>query len=485
MFTTLLIKEMHETLINFRFLIAAVLCVVLIPLGIYMSGKEYKYRLNEYQESVRLYHERYEKNTRSAFDAEGYRPPSPLSVFSAGLEDFIPNKILISMDDQFSVENSHGLNNPLSRIAGSFDFVFIVSTVLSMLAFIFTFGAISGEKEQGTLRLVLSNAAPRHVILLAKLTGNFLMFIVPMLVGTLAGIILMIFTGDSMPLDASMIPPITVIIVASILFLLIMFILGVYISSLTRSSVTALVMLLLVWVVLSLVIPKTSPQIAQAILPVKSLETVNMEKHNLREQFRHDSAARQRELFNRMLSNNGVSPENFNLRSEADKGVALAYENSAELAAIKQDFTSRLDGALNTVDQDYRNTLNQQEAIALTIARLSPVSCFRRVVTEVAGTGMTEITIVHENAQRFYRQVKESLYDNYVKHEYYYGNNSSTNSFENVGGNGPQLQELTSFNHTTLNQAMLTSFPDLALLGIYAILFFVLAYVSFLRYDVR
>jgi hypothetical protein len=103
----------------------------------------------------------------------------------------------------------------------------------------------------------------------------------------------------------------------------------------------------------------------------------------------------------------------------------------------------------------------------------------------VAGTGMTEIIIVHENAQRFYHQVKESLYDNYVKHEYFYGNGSSTNSFENVGGNVPQLQELTSFNHTTLNQAMQISMPDLALLGIYAILFFVLAYVSFLRYDVR
>ena len=48
------------------------------------------------------------------------------------------------------------------------DVVFIFKIVLSALAILFAYNTISGEREDGTLKLVLSNAIPRDTIVLGK-----------------------------------------------------------------------------------------------------------------------------------------------------------------------------------------------------------------------------------------------------------------------------------------------------------------------------
>ena len=57
----------------------------------------------------------------------------------------------------------------------------------SLLAVLFAFDAICGEKERGTLKVMLSNAVPRDLIILSKGIGGYLCLIVPFLVALLAG----------------------------------------------------------------------------------------------------------------------------------------------------------------------------------------------------------------------------------------------------------------------------------------------------------
>ena len=102
MLKTLILKEIHETIINMRFLIAALICIVLIPLGMYVSLKDYERSFEGYQTSMRLYQERTEGRVQPTnFEAEGYRPPSALSMFASGLENFLPDKVVTSSDGQF------------------------------------------------------------------------------------------------------------------------------------------------------------------------------------------------------------------------------------------------------------------------------------------------------------------------------------------------------------------------------------------------
>ena len=94
MFTTLLMKEIQETLQTYRFLVAAILCIVFIPLGMFVTMKNYDQRFAEYQDSESLYQKRAEGRLHYNFQAEGYRPPSKLSFFSIGLEYYLPTKVV-------------------------------------------------------------------------------------------------------------------------------------------------------------------------------------------------------------------------------------------------------------------------------------------------------------------------------------------------------------------------------------------------------
>lgn len=80
MFFTLMPKEIHETIITYRFLIALFLCLILIPLAMYVSLKDYEKRNEEYQNSMRLYQQKSEGRINPEFQAEGFCPPSRLTV---------------------------------------------------------------------------------------------------------------------------------------------------------------------------------------------------------------------------------------------------------------------------------------------------------------------------------------------------------------------------------------------------------------------
>ena len=147
MLKTLIRKEITETILDLRFVIAALLCVVLIPLGMYVSLKDYEQRLQEYQTSVQQYEQRSKETMFSGdFGAEGYRPPSPLSVFSGGLKDKLNMKVTTQYDGNYHIENLSQDENPQAVLFGKIDFAFIVGTVLSLLALIFTCRTVTGEK---------------------------------------------------------------------------------------------------------------------------------------------------------------------------------------------------------------------------------------------------------------------------------------------------------------------------------------------------
>ena len=61
------------------------------------------------------------------------------------------------------------------------DWAFIIGYVLSLIALLFTFDSVSGEREQGTLRLMLANSIPRHTVLIGKFLGALISITIPFL----------------------------------------------------------------------------------------------------------------------------------------------------------------------------------------------------------------------------------------------------------------------------------------------------------------
>ena len=65
-------------------------------------------------------------------------------------------------------------DDPILAVFRFLDLTFIIQVVLSLFAIVLTYDSISGEREQGTLRLTFANAVPRGVYLVAKLIGTWL-----------------------------------------------------------------------------------------------------------------------------------------------------------------------------------------------------------------------------------------------------------------------------------------------------------------------
>ena len=70
----------------------------------------------------------------------------------------------------------------------------MIGYVLSLIAILFTFDLISGEREHGTLRLTLANSVPRHTVLIGKFLGALVSISVPF---TLAILINLVFLSGA------------------------------------------------------------------------------------------------------------------------------------------------------------------------------------------------------------------------------------------------------------------------------------------------
>ncbi len=194
MFGTLVAKEILETVLDLRFVVATVLCVVLIPLGMYVSREDYEQRLAAYQrehDTYRQHHGTPEPPVTGREEAQGFRPPSVLSIFASGLDPFLPDKVATSYTGLFRTLKEAGTGNPQSLLFGKADLLFNVTFIVSLVALIFTFNCISGERERGTLRLMIANAVPRSRILLSKIAGKYIALLVPFTISILIALLVL------------------------------------------------------------------------------------------------------------------------------------------------------------------------------------------------------------------------------------------------------------------------------------------------------
>ena len=269
MLTTLIRRELLDNLMTFRFAAAVFIMLLLVVTNTAVLIKDYERRLASYNTAVKKNRKNLEETkTYSAVSLSIDRPPNPLSIFNVGLDKRLGNSLGVYYFYVPSLWNArkHGSNNPLLNIFSSIDIVFIFEVVLSLLALVFAYDAVAGERERGTLRLVLTHPVRRGHILIAKYMSAMICLLIPLLMSFLL-VLILLTTSNSVSLSTNDFLRIAGVVFTSLVYLSLFYLIGMLISTATHRTSTALILSMFVWGFLVLVYPnmiltavETAPQ---------------------------------------------------------------------------------------------------------------------------------------------------------------------------------------------------------------------------------
>jgi ABC-type transport system involved in multi-copper enzyme maturation permease subunit len=481
-FGTIFRKELLENIRNQRFLLALALCVVLIPLGFAVQYMDYAAKDAAYRDAVRTFEDNHKRLGDLTQGVSMFRPPSPLSPISAGVEALLPTSIDTTgfVDENgatLGYVNSSGLGNPFRLLYGPLDLATIAAVVLSVLAVLFVFNGVSGEKERRTLAQVFANAVPRSTLITAKMAAAFVLIAAAFLVGLLIAVLTLAIQGFAVWGKSEILVPFLIAAGLALVYIFVMVNLGLLVSIRARSSLSAMVTLVMAWVALFMLMPKAAVITAKIARPVKSQQVVDLEKSQVRVQLTKESAGEIDKMRKAMPGIKDMTVDAFFKARDNKNPLIAEYEKKQD--EIRNAYRERMDAEMAKLDVFYGARRDGQTRLARNLSRLSPISCFLHGVTEIAGTGLAEVDRLKEN-----RTALASLLDNEISRKMkmlQFGNMTMGSDGNDRETPAPKLVYKTA----TLRDELASVWPDMALLLFYGILFFAGAYASFLRYDLR
>jgi ABC-type transport system involved in multi-copper enzyme maturation permease subunit len=316
---------------------------------------------------------------------------------------------------------------------------------------------------------------------MAKLIGNYVVFLVPFILSLLMAFLIIYVSGIIPIFSKELFIPVLIILGISLLFILLMFNLGLWISALTRNSILSVNVLLLIWIILGLVVPKISPIIGAAIYPVESTSVFESKKALLRYNISKEWDKEEEDLYERLRNQfrpgtEGVSYEWADINSAYDEQVPPIREKYEQLLAAETE----------KLVNDYTMRCNKQNNIARSIARLSPIHAVNSLMAEFSGTGYSEVDNFMQQAKQYQADVAHNYYDKMIFKTYKAGGGSYMSRGSGIPDDVPkEAPTLENYKYVSVGQIFQQNRVDIALLGFYCLLFFVCGFVSFLRFDVR
>ena len=483
MLMTLIQKEIMHHILSVRFVALLLMCVLLIPLTFFISYRRHRQNQVDYQEAVKRASAEAKENPPDAQDPDKevsklFLKPTPLSVFANGLEEALPT--YLGMTRNGIRQSTTGLTQtPLSYALGHLDFLFIVSTVFSLLALLFTFDAVAGERETGTIRLTLANAIPRDRFLLGKLIGGYFVFVVPFLVSFLLGLLLLVWQG--FPLGEPVIfPGVVSLTLAALLYIAVFFAIGTVISTYFDNAKTALIVAFSIWVFAVLILPRVGFLTAKIIVPTRTEQSVYMEKAALRNDLLKE---KQEKINKKMLEALGVG------QFTVTEGI---QEKLAGLRApVEEEYRQKFQNQADKIDREYQREQNRQEQLGETFSRITPTSSLIYLAMNLAQTGKLKRDTYFQTGNRYYNQLDQDYFkdisdDALAQMQHLTGRamarmNPSAASAKSEGEKIPPAPDLTE---SSLKEALAYSMFDVLLLCVFAIVLTTVAFLKFFRLDV-
>lgn len=198
-----------------------------------------------------------------------FRKSTSLSVFEFGMEPFFGNAIFLEAHKQNTANFSEaGFSNSMLRF-GEISIAMVLQILLPLLIFFLGFNSVAYERENGTLKLLLSQGISWEQLLLGKTIGIasvvMMLFIPTLIVLVFVWLLLQNFTISA---DET----IKMVLFAFFHFIYLIFFcaMAVLISASSKTSKKALVSLIGIWLIFTIILPRTTQAVGAYIFEAPS-----------------------------------------------------------------------------------------------------------------------------------------------------------------------------------------------------------------------
>ncbi len=482
-------REILDNLTRFQFVLTLMLAMVLMVMNaVVFVSSQYPRRIAEYSKDTNDAIETVKKRgvTLGELAVQGpgnlYKSVSPLTFIATGKDANLPKRVegasssgygIGMTTPDFSFNYSWSANWWLQYPQDTFrkndslpnftelDWTFIIGLIMSFMAILFTYDAISGERETGTLSLLMSNSVSRATVLLGKFIGAFITILIPLFIGILLNL-MVVSASRLVSLSGEEWARVGIIFVISALYISIFLWLGLFISSQFSNSSSSLLVLLLIWIVFVVLIPNTMGVLASGFKQVPSRSEMSRTKKAQEEEI--DTRHKEGDKLYQTGSPSDTPPKTAVLRMWAD------YLNE------HADAKGRL-------EDEHLNKQFAQIEFTQQITRLSPAAIYKYAVESLAGTGFARHKRFIQHARRYRQQFVDFIQtedrgDNKSHHVYLVkeGLSQKPVAFNSI----PKFSD-----KLTLDIAFKGAVLDLTLLVLLSLLLFIAAVLGFIRSEVK
>jgi len=385
--------------------------------------------------------------------------PRASAFITDAKEKYLPNAIVFSAWNVFSFQNRSGSANPFLNKSDEPNWAFIAAVIASFVALLFTFDAVSGEKETKTLALALANPVSRGTLLFGKYLSAVVSVMAVLLAGVLVSFLMLLLLGPAANPSALAAETAGFLVVAGLLTATFCA-LGLFSSVVAPNSNVSLLLALTFWLAFVVIIPNSAVFVAKNFYPIESSEAVQRKVDQAFEDL-----------------NRNAPPGSWTMNS------GNPFLPQHELRAALQ--MKRMQAEKEIRDAYFVEMFHQFESARLATA-LSPVSLFEYMTEAVAAGGYIRFrkgwNDMHVFQSQFLNVFKAlDAADSDSPHWYNPNEDVSTTrkpvAFEKI----PQFVEMPM----SFGERALPVLKYLMMAVFYSCAVFLVTYVLFVRYDVR
>ncbi|MBM3780452.1 MAG: DUF3526 domain-containing protein [Acidobacteria bacterium] len=318
-------------------------------------------------------------------------PPAPLGALTVGQSDLLPSYVRVSTESREAVLASTEVESPLRLLTGRFDLAFVVVYLVPLLVLALAYSMVSGEKEQGTLSMVLAQPVSLGTLVAAKVVVRAAALLV-IIVGLGLGTLLM--TGVSLA-DAATRERLLWWVASVAAYMGLWFAIALVGVSLGRGSAATATLLAGLWLLLVVIVPSALTLGVQQLYPVPSRVALVQATRVASDEANAQGA--------RLLA---AYYEDHPELATGDAEQAMTDFNVVRLA-VNDDIEKRVRPVVAQFDEQ----LSSQQALVERFRVLSPALVVYEALSDLSGSGqqrhrhfVSQVSGFHDEWRRFFTQ---------------------------------------------------------------------------------